>query len=53
MVQMFLKPMLKALFIPIILSDKRFLPDWELDTLRGEWHRSLNTKDWCSKRALC
>jgi hypothetical protein len=45
--QMFLKPILKAPFVPINLPAN--LPDWKLEKLRGEWHRSLNTSDSCKK----
>jgi hypothetical protein len=47
--QIFMKPILKAPFIPITFPDKRNLPDWKLEKLRGEWHRSLNTSSWCTK----
>jgi hypothetical protein len=45
--QMFLKPILKVPFVPINLPAN--LPDWKLEKLRGEWHRSLNTSDSCKK----
>ncbi|KAF1947932.1 hypothetical protein EJ02DRAFT_449402 [Clathrospora elynae] len=46
---MFLKPMLKAPFTPIIFPENRQLPNWRLEKMRKKWHHSLNTQDWCQK----
>jgi hypothetical protein len=44
--QTFLEPILKVPFVPIAFPDKRCQP---VAKLMGEWHKSLDTSEWCEK----